>query len=162
LIELSRFSPSGGNFQPLKFILSNIPEKNKMIFPCLGWAGYLKNWTGPEEGERPSAYIIILGDSSIKAEVKNDQGIAAQSMLLGAVDMGFGGCIIGSVKRDNLRSALKIDLKYEILLVLALGRPKETVVIEDLNTDGDIRYWRDENEIHHVPKRSLDDLILES
>lgn len=161
LVDLARLSPSGGNLQPLKFILSNNHEKNEKIFPCLSWAGYLKDWPGPEEGERPSAYIIILGDSTIKAEVKNDQAIAAQSMLLGAVEMGFGGCIIGSIKREKLREALAINPQYEILLVLALGKPKETVVIDELDNEENIRYWRDDNQIHHVPKRLLDDLILE-
>lgn len=160
LVDLARLSPSGGNLQPLKYILSNYPEKNKKIFPCLSWAGYLKDWPCPEEGERPSAYMIILGDSSIKSDVKNDQAIATQSILLGAVEMGLGGCIIGSVKRDKLSKVLKIDTRYEILLVLALGKPKETVVIDKLGEDGSIKYWRDENLVHHVPKRSLDDLIL--
>ncbi len=161
LIDLARLSPSGGNLQPLKYFLSNTAEKNEVIFASLAWAGHLKEWPGPEKGEQPSAYIIILGDSSIKTQVKNDQGIAAQSIILGAVEMGLGGCIIGSVKREKLRDALGIGSHYEILLVIALGKPKETVVIENLNDAGDIRYWRDENQVHHVPKRSLDDLILE-
>lgn len=161
MVDLARLSPSGGNLQPLKFILSNTPEKNEKIFPCLSWAGYLKDWPGPEEGERPAAYIIILGNSSIKADVKNDQAIAAQSILLGAVEMGFGGCIIGSVKREKLREALAIDPQFEILLALALGNPKEIVVIDELDNEGNIRYWRDEHQIHHVPKRSLDNLILD-
>jgi len=160
LVDLARLSPSGGNLQPLKYILSNNQKTNELIFPCLNWAGTLKDWPGPEVGERPSAYIIILGDSSIKTSVKNDQAIAAQSIMLGAVEKGFGGCIIGSVKREQLRQALKINIQYEIFLVLALGKPKEKVIIENLNDAGDIKYWRDENQVHHVPKRKLDDLIL--
>jgi len=161
LVDLARLSPSGANLQPLKFIFSNSAEKNDMIFPCMAWAGYLKDWAGPEEGERPSAYIIILGDASIKTEPKNDQGIAAQSILLGAVEMGLGGCMIGSIKREKLRDSLGISAQYEILLAIALGKPKETVVIDDMGSDNDVRYWRDENQVHHVPKRSLNDLILE-
>jgi nitroreductase len=160
LVDLARLSPSGGNLQPLKYKLANDAETNQKIFPCLGWAGYLTNWPGPDEGERPSAYILILEDSTIKKEVKNDQGIAAQSILLGAAEMGLGGCIIGSVKKERLREALEIPAFLEILLVIALGKPKETVVLESLPPDRNIKYWRDEAMVHHVPKRSLDEIII--
>lgn len=161
LVDLARLSPSAANLQPLKYILSADPKKNASIFPCLAWAGYLKEWPGPEKGERPSAYIIILADKTISPSVACDHGIAAQSMLLGAVEKGLGGCIIASILKVELRKALQIPEQYEILLVLALGRPKETVKLESLSSpDGDIRYWRDSEGIHHVPKRSLDDLIL--
>jgi len=160
LVDLARLSPSGGNLQPLKYKLSNNTETNNKIFPCLAWAGYLTDWPGPAEGERPSAYIIILEDSSIKKEVKNDQGIASQSILLGAVENGLGGCIIGSIKKEKLREVLQIPAHLEILLVIALGKPKEIVVIENLPTDGNIKYWRDENGVHHVPKRGLDEIVI--
>lgn len=161
LIDLARLSASGANQQPLKYILSWVAEKNIQIFPHLAWAGYLKDWDGPVESERPSAYIIILGDTEISKTFGVDHGIAAQSILLGAVEKGLGGCIIGSIKRDSLRDALGIPNCYEILLVLALGRPKETVVLVTTGEDGDIRYWRDNEGVHHVPKRRLDDIILD-
>jgi nitroreductase len=132
-----------------------------LVFPHLAWAGYLKEWPGPVEGERPSAYVIILGDGQITPSFGCNHGIAAQSILLGAVEKGFGGCIIASVQREGLREALKISPRYEILLVLALGKPKETVVIDNVAPSGDIKYWRDSQSVHHVPKRSLDDIILE-
>ena len=160
LVELARLSASAANKQPLKYILSCDPERNGLIFPHLGWAGYLKDWPGPCEGERPSAYVIILGDKSIRQSFGCDHGIAAQSILLGATEKGFGGCMIGSVQREGLREALGIAPHYEILLVIALGKPKETVVIEAVGPDGDIKYWRDDEGRHHVPKRSLDELIL--
>lgn len=160
MVDLARLSPSVGNLQPLKFILSNEPDKNAQIFECLSWAGYLTNWKGPEQGERPSAYIIILGDTKIKEAVKNDQGIAAQSMLLGAVEQELGGCIIGSVKREKLRINLNIPEHLEILLVLALGKPIEKIVLENLPENGDVKYWRDKEGLHHVPKRNLTDLII--
>ncbi len=159
LVELARLSPSAANLQPLKFILSNEPKKNNLIFSRLSWAGYLKEWVGPQEGERPSAYIIIVGDISITKTFGCDHGIAAQSILLGAVGKGLGGCIIASIDRDCLRNDLNIPAQFEILLVLALGKPKEKVVIDEVK-DGDIKYWRDKNDVHHVPKRSLEDLIL--
>ncbi len=161
LVDLARLSASGSNMQPLKFILSNEPEKNASIFETLGWAGYLKDWPGPAEGERPAAYIVILGDTEISKSFGVNHGIAAQSIMLGATEKGLGGCMLGSVKRDALREALHIPARYDILLVLALGKPNETVVIDSVGPDGDIKYWRDEGGIHHVPKRALEDLILE-
>jgi nitroreductase len=160
LVDLARLSASAGNLQPLKYILSCTPEKNAQIFPHLAWAGYLKDWSGPSEGERPAAYIIILGDKGVSKSFGCDYGIAAQSILLGATEKGLGGCMIASIKRKQLRKVLDIPSCYEILLVLALGKPKETVVIETVGPDRDIKYWRDSEDIHHVPKRPLDDVII--
>ena len=159
LIDLTRLTPSGANLQPLKYILSNEHKDNAIIFEHLAWAGYLKEFTGPEPGERPSAYIIILHDTDISKDTGCDHGIAAQTILLGAAEKNLGGCMIGSIKRKLLRRDLKIDDRYEILLVVALGKPAEKVLIEDVR-DGDIRYWRDNNGGHHVPKRSLEEIIL--
>lgn len=161
LINLARLSPSAGNHQPLKYFLSCDPQKNALIFKHLAWAAYLKEWPGPPEGERPSAYIIILGDTEISKSFGCDHGIAAQSILLGATEKGLGGCIIASIQRQELSRALSILPRYEILLVLALGRPKETVMTETVGPDGDIKYWRDSNNVHHVPKRSLEDIIID-
>jgi nitroreductase len=162
IVNLARLSASGSNKQALKYILSCDPKKNTIIFPNLAWAGYLTDWRGPEEGERPSAYIIILGDKKISPSFGCDHGIAAQSILLGATEKGLGGCMIGSVQKGDLRQALGIPENYEILLVIALGKPKETVVLDAVSPDGDIKYWRDEQGVHHVPKRSLDEIIIES
>ena len=161
LVNLARLSASAANRQPLKYILSCEKNKNDLIFPTLAWAGYLKDWPGPIEGERPSAYIVILNDTEITKNYWCDPGIAAQSILLGATEKGLGGCIFASVKRDELRSALKIEGRYEILYVLAIGKPKEKVKLETIGTEGDIKYWRDSQGFHHVPKRLLKDIILE-
>lgn len=159
-VELARFSPSAGNKQPLRYILSCEPEKNSLIFPHLRWAAYLKDWLGPAEGERPTAYIIILGDTRISPTINCDHGIAAQSILLGAVEKGLGGCIIASIEKDELRKALHIPAYLDILLVIALGKPKEKVQLEEVKENGNIKYWRDEKGVHHVPKRKLEDLII--
>lgn len=161
LVELARFSASGGNLQPLKYILSASPEGNARIFPHLAWAGYLTDWPGPAAGERPTAYIIILGDNEIVKSVGCDHGIAAQSILLGAVEKGLGGCLIGSINRKALRAELNISDRYDIRLAVALGKPKETVVLEETSASGDIKYWRDETGRHHVPKRSSAEIIVE-
>lgn len=160
LVDLARLSSSGANLQPLKYILSTEPEKNARIFTTLGWAGYLKEWDGPAEGERPSAYIVMLLDHQISKTPFWDHGIAAQSILLGAVERGLGGCMFGNVKRDDLRVSLDIDERHEILQVIALGKPKEQVQLVSMEAGGDIRYHRDADGVHYVPKRSLDEIII--
>lgn len=160
LVELARLSASSANLQPLKYFLSSTPTTNQKIFPCLKWAGYLRDWPGPARGERPSAYIVILGDTSISKSFAYDAGTAAQSILLGASEKGLGGCMIGSIEREKLRESLRIAGHLEILLVIALGKPKEKVVIETVGKDGNIKYWRDRKGVHHVPKRALKDIII--
>ena len=162
LVDLARLSASGANLQPLKYILSCKPRMNAEIFSCLAWAAYLKDWPGPEEGERPAGYIVILGDTAISQDFGCDHGIAGQSMLLGARDKGLAGCMLGSINRRALRKILNIDSQLKILLVLAIGKPKEEVVIETVGPDGNIRYWRDAEAMHHVPKRALQELIIGS
>jgi len=160
LVDLARLSPSAANMQPLRFIISCDPAKNDLIFPHLAWAGYLRDWDGPSAGEQPAGYIIILGDDEVSKNINCDHGIAAQSILLGAVEAGLAGCIIASVRRDALREQLNIPSHYQILLVVALGKPAEEIMIEKVGDDGRIEYWRDSAGVHHVPKRSLDNLIL--
>jgi len=159
LIDLARMSASAANRQPLKYLLYNTPDFCERIFPFIAWAGYLKDWDGPVVGERPSAYIIILGDKSITESFSVDHGIAAQSIMLGATEAGLGGCMIASIKRDALRDELKIPERFDILLILALGKPVEKILIDEIK-DNDVKYWRDDQQNHHVPKRQLDDLIL--
>jgi nitroreductase len=160
LVDLARLSASGANLQPLRFMLVNDPDTNAEVFAQLGWAGYLKDWPGPVEGERPSAYIVILGDLEVSKSFGVDWGIAAQSIMLGAAELGLGGCMIGSINRPEVRSTLAIPERFKILLVLALGKPKEQVVIDPVGPDGSVKYWRDTNGVHHVPKRSLDELVV--
>jgi nitroreductase len=159
LVDLARLSASGANRQPLKYLIYTSPVDCEKVFPSVIWAAYLKNWVGPVPGERPSGYIIILGDKSISETFGVDHGIAAQSIMLGATEAGLGGCMIASIKRELLRSVLKIPDRFEILLILALGKPVEKVILDEINNN-DVKYWRDEQANHHVPKRSLDELII--
>jgi nitroreductase len=161
LVNLARLSASSSNIQGLKFILSVDSNINSKIFKHLKWAYYLKNWDGPAEGERPCGYIVILGDTEIHSTIDTDVGIAAQSILLGAVEKGLGGCMIGSINRPGLKKDLKVPDQFEIPLVIAVGKPDEQIVLEDVDGTGNIQYWRDENNIHHVPKRSLDEIIIQ-
>ena len=154
LVDLARLSATGGNRQALKYILSNDPQRNAMIFKNVRMAGT------PGEEDAPAAYIIILGDKTIAERFGCDHGIAAQSILLGAAEKGLGGCMLGSANKENLCKALEISANYEILLVLILGKSKEEPVIETKFKDGTNASWLDEEGIRHVPKRSLDDIIV--
>lgn len=158
-VELARHTASAANRQPLKYFLSLEEETNNKIFSTLSWAGYLKDWKEPVKEERPSAYLVVLGDTDITRKYFCDAGIALQTMLLGAVEKDLGGCIFAAIDKEKLRDNLELDERFEILYVLALGRPVEKVVIEDMEDD-DIKYWRDKDQVHHVPKRPLDELII--
>lgn len=160
LVDLARQTASTSNIQPLKYVLSADAATNARIFPCTRWAGYLAGWSGPAEGERPAAYIVILGDTELRREFDTDLGIAAQTIMLGAAERGLGGCMIGSIDRESLRAILEIPDRYKVLLVLALGEPAETVVLEPVGSEGSIRYYRDADDVHHVPKRSLKEVIV--
>ena len=155
LVNLARLSASGSNRQALKYILSNDPHRNSLIFKNITLAG------NPGEDEAPTAYIVILGDKTISSTFGCDCGIAAQSILLGAVEKGFGGCMVGLIKRENLAKALKIPPQLEILLLLLQGKPKEAPVIESTFKDGTNMSWVDDEGVRHVPKRSLDDIAVD-
>lgn len=158
-VDLARNSASARNAQPLKYVLCVDESINAEVFETLSWAGYFPNWPGPDEGERPSAYIIMLFDTAIPGNYLCDDGIATQSILLGAVEAGFGGCIIYTVNRKRLKEIFDLSEQFEIIQVLALGKPKETVVLEVMK-DGEVKYWRDEQQVHHVPKRPLNEIII--
>lgn len=161
MVDTARLTGSAANAQPLKYKLVNTPEECARVYPSLNWAGALTDWPGPAEGERPSAYIIIACDLSIGKNKQWDDGIAAQTILLSAVEKGYGGCMLGSVKRAELAETLGLDPEaYSIDLVLALGKPVEQVVLAPLNADGSTTYYRDENQVHYVPKRSLEEIIF--
>lgn len=159
LVDLARLSASAANLQPLRYYLSNSESDNHKIFSCLTWAGYLKDWPGPQEGERPAAYIVMLADRRVSKKIDCDHGIAGQSITLGACEMGLAACMLTAVDRTRLREALKIDSNYDILMVIALGKCAEEIKIDEVQGD-DIRYWRDEEHVHHVPKRALKDLLI--
>ncbi|MDX8340501.1 nitroreductase family protein [Draconibacterium sp. IB214405] len=160
-IELASLSASGRNAQPLKYAVITNENLCSKIFPFLGWAGYLSNWKGPAEGERPVAYIAVIKDRSISENHYCDDGIAMQSILLGAVEDGFGGCMIGSVNKSKVARLLKLEEQHELLWIIALGKPAEEVVLEQVRNN-DIKYWRDEAGVHHVPKRSVTELVLKT
>lgn len=159
-IELARLTSSRGNRQSLKYILSCNKETNDKVFKNIFWAKQLKSWEGHQTGEKPTAYILVLGDTTISKEFAFDTGLACQSILIGAVESGYGGCMINNINREVLRKDLDIQDIFEIMIVLALGKPKQTSTIEEIGSDGSLSYWFDDENNNHVPKRSLDELIL--
>jgi nitroreductase len=163
LADLLRLGGSARNGQVLKYMIITEQNLRRRIFNQLKWAGYLKDWPGPGEGERPTAYIVCLLDRRLckgpEREAHFDLGIATQNLLLGASEKGIYGCRIAAFSRD-IGKILYLEERYKVLLVLALGYPAEKVVLEEIKADGDIRYWRDKDGIHHVPKRSLDDILV--
>lgn len=161
MVDTARITASTANGQLLKYKIICDGKGCSQVYPTLAWAGALKDWDGPGEGERPSAYIIILADLTIAKNRQWDEGIAAQTLLLSAVEKGYGGCMIGSVNRKELLQVLELDPDhYQIGLVVALGRPKEEVVLVEAPKDGPTAYYRDENQVHYVPKRKLEDILL--
>lgn len=158
-IALTCWCASGRNAQPLKYAIVSEPESCAKVFPHLAWAGYLTDWNGPCEGERPAAYLIQLLDTRIVENCLCDDGIQAQTILLGATEKGYGGCMIKAFKNDALRQVLNLPDHLKIMYVIALGRPKETVVLEKMEGE-DYKYWRDAEGIHHVPKREPESLVL--
>ena len=159
IIDTARITPSAANRQPLKYIISNKKKHNDKIFPCLGWAGYLSDWNGPEALEQPTAYIILYSDKQFAPYLNFDPGIVAQTIMLSASEKGLGGCMIASFDKSRLRKAVNLSTEYEIILVIAIGKPTETVMLEEIGEDGSIKYWRDEKGNHHVPKRKLEDIL---
>ena len=160
LVALARICPSAANKQPLRFILSTSPQDNDAIFGCLKWAAYLKDWDGPAPTERPSAHIVMLNTAKDWDFATFDLGIMGQTMLLGAVEKGLGGCMVGAIDREKLRAHFALAPELEVSLVLALGKPVEDVRIVDVPQDGSIKYYRDEAGTHYVPKRNQEELIM--
>ena len=160
LVDYARLVPSGANKQALRYYISCQKDLNEKIFDTVAWAAYLKDWQGPIAGERPAGYIVIVQEESYKMSNNADLGIAAQTILLGATEIGLGGCMIANIRKQALRKVLNMPESSEILLVIALGKPKETVVIDEIAINGDIKYWRDDKQVHHVPKHKLEDILM--
>ena len=160
LVDCARLGGSAANLQPLKYMIVDTPELNSEVFNCTAWAGYLRDWPGPQFDERPVAYIVILEDRTIAKNALIDVGIAAQNIVLAAAEQGIGACMIGSLKREPLRDVLGVASDMRIALVVALGYPAERIVLESVGDTGSVEYYRDENGVHHVPKRSFNEVVL--
>ena len=163
-VDTARIVASSANGQPLRYLIVDDPQGCAELFPNTAWAGALKDWPGPGEGERPSAYIVMLRDAERSLGDKFcawDEGIAAQTIMLAATEAGFGGCMIASFKKASVAAICGLEgSNISPELVLALGKPKEEVRIVEVGEDGSTKYYRDENQVHYVPKRPLEDVLL--
>jgi len=159
IIDTARLTPSAANRQPVRFIVANNKAVNEKIFSYIGWAAYLADWKGPAPEEQPSAYIVLYSDMQFTPHLSIDPGIIAQTINLSANEKGLATCIIASFDKNKIKRVVHLEKENEIILIIAVGKAAENVVLEDVGEDGSIKYWRDEDDVHHVPKRKLDDIL---
>jgi len=160
LVDLARFASSSQNLQPLKYLLINDPNQTDTLYTHLFWAAGLPEWKGPAPHERPSAYILVLGDTMISDVFGIEVGMAVQNILLGATEMGLGGCVIAGIDKTAVREDFNIPEHLEILYAVPLGKPAEEIVIVPM--DAGPNYYRDPKNRHILPKRDLESLILKN
>jgi len=163
LVDLTRYVASGVNLQPLKYYIAWEKEVVDAIQPLTHWAKALKDITLPHPGKCPTAFIVICHDTSVAPVTEyslEELGAAAQTILLGAVEKGLGGCMIGNFNASTVRDTLKLSHSLQPKLILGIGKPAEEIRIVPVGADGSTIYYRDENDIHYVPKRDLKDIVL--
>lgn len=160
LVDIARQTASGANRMPLRYRVVASPEERAAVFVHLKWAAALKDWDGPVDGERPAGYIVIC-DAGGGATTAVDEGIAAQTIVLAAATAGYAACMLHAFDKVAVAGALGLPEGVSPIMVVALGRPGETVVMEDAAAGArDTSYWRDDNSVHHVPKRTLEQVLL--
>jgi len=155
-VEAAIFSPSGGNLQPLRYVIVNDTTLLQQVFSTLSWAVYLPEY-GPTEEEMPRAYIVLLLDKNGRTPI-HDASIASMSISMVAYEEGLGSCILASVDRKKLRKILNVPESLDIALVVAIGYSAENPVVEPIS-NGNIHYWLDKNGVLHVPKRDIKDVV---
>lgn len=161
LIDLARVTASSKNRQPLKYKIITETEELDFVFEQLNWAWYLKDWKGPEAGEKPTAYVIVFLDKELNDNAFIDVGIASQTILLGAVEKGLGGCIVRTVNRFKINNRFKFPENLDLIQIIALGEPAQKVDIVDVAESGNIEYFENEERHHFVPKRSLTEIVID-
>ena len=159
LVDIARLVPSGGNQQPLRYRIVHGAEVRRLD-SLVAWAALLKGWGGPQPGERPTGFIIVLTEAGKPSVPQTDIGIAAQTIQLAATERGYGACMMGSIKREDIRLALGVPEGWAVQLAIALGRPAETVALEEIPPGGGTGYYRSPDNVHHVPKRRLEDVLI--
>lgn len=163
MVDCARLAASSVNLQPLRYYLAWEKEAVDRIQPLTGWARKLPELHLPHKGMCPTAFIIICQDTDISDSLprfQKDVGIAAQTILLAATEMGLGGCMIGNFKAGQVKEALGFPENLAPQLIVAIGKPAETVVIKEIEKGEPTDYYRDENDVHYVPKRKLEDVIV--
>lgn len=160
IVDCVRVTTSARNRQPLRYITVDDEATRLALFTHTNWASAL-GWGGPPQGERPTGFIVMLSVAPPSMPVYYDTGIAAQTMQLHAASMGIGCCILNNFPRGPVREILQIPEDLEIMLLLAFGVPREERRLAEAGEDGGLQYWRDENGVHHVPKLSLETVLLD-
>ena len=163
LVDTARVAGSAANLQPLKYRLVCSEAEVAKLNGITRWGKMLKDIELPHKGKFPTAYIVICVDTDIAKVPENantDIGIAAQTILLAAVEQGLGGCMIGNYEKAQAAEALALPARFVPQLIVAIGKPDETVVLTDTGEDGSVKYYRDANDVHYVPKRKLEDILL--
>ena len=163
LVECARLCSSSVNAQPFCYYLAWEKEEVDKIQALTNWARALPQMKLPHPGKCPTAFIIILQDTTIGeslARYQKDVGIVAQTMLLAATEMGLGGCMIGNYNAQKVKDALALDEKYAPMLIVAIGEPAEEIVLKEVEPGENMAYYRDENDVHYVPKRKLQDIVI--
>lgn len=163
LVDIARFTASGANLQPLKYHLITGGEELKRMNELTKWGKMLTQMTLPHPGQFPTAYILVMVDTNICKEPKNadtDLGIAAQTILLAAVEKGLGGCMIGNFDKEAASGIFPHDEALRPVLAIAVGKPVETVKLTEVGENGSTRYYRDDKDVHYVPKRKTEDLLV--
>lgn len=161
IIDSARFAAYGANIQPLKFKIITNKEETQMVFDNIKWAGYLKDGT-PKEGEKPSAYIAILGDKTLKpsCQFETDAGAAITNMMLCAVELGYDTCWFGSINRETVSDRLQLSDNLQLLYIMAVGKAAQESEVCEIK-DGDVKYFLDDKGKLYVPKRSLEEIIVD-
>ncbi|MCX6671610.1 MAG: nitroreductase family protein [Euryarchaeota archaeon] len=156
-MNAGRLAPSAANLQPLEYCIVIDKTLGAQLFETLHWAAYIQpKWT-PKETERPTAYIVVLVKDTQNPYYERDVGFATENIVIAAEGEGLGSCILCNIERVKIQDICKIPLTLAVDSVIALGYKAETSVVEDLKDS--VKYWRDEKDILHVPKRKLDDII---
>jgi Nitroreductase len=159
-VDSARLAASGTNKQYLRYRIVHTEKECDIVYDTLKWGGAFPDWDQPKN-EAPSSYIVLLREKDLAPRVGIDDGLSTQIITLAATTKGYGTCILQNCAFKDLMANLAIDTdKYVFSLVIAIGKPIEEVVIDEGLVDGNTKYYRDENEVHHVPKRTLADVLV--
>lgn len=153
-VNAARLGPTARNAQPLEFVAVFGQEQIKGMNEAVYFGGAVKQ-KGRVKGEEPKAFVVILANKQKSDEkyIGMDVGIAAEAIVITAMEAGVGSCMMGAIERERIKGILGIPNNFEVPLVIALGYPKEKSVAED--EEKGVPYGADEKGVMHIPKRSL-------
>ena len=163
LVDTARFAPSSVNRQTFQYLLAYEKETLDRIQPLTGWARALPDMRLPHPGHCPTAFIVICQNTQWDPDISRylrDVGIVAQTMLLASAEKGLGGIMIGNFSPKRISEALELPDHLVPMLIVAFGKPDETIVLTEQKPGESLNYYRDSRDVHYVPKRRLEDIVL--